>query len=213
MFFSVLFAVKTTYSPIPSPPAPPRERKWMVSHLQTNTTWRRFVGSYLSDMRLLFSWVSHQSDTELAPLLSSPPKPPRLQEVGSESIFRLLLFEPQSSLWQLLADREVEEAVAFIGTRQKSHSKSRDVHAIRASLYSPGNKIYHSRGWWVSQKNQAPIRPNKLYSRTMAERRLTGWKAIQDVSLSKMCPRQDTGTWEGMSSLWDPTVLLDFLGF
>lgn len=23
----------------------------------------------------------------------------------------------------------------------------------------------------------------------------------QDVSLSEMCPRQDTGTWEGMSSL------------
>ena len=136
----------------------------MVSHLQTNTTWRRFVGSYLSDMRLLFSWVSHQSDTELAPLLSSPPKPPRLQEVGSESIFRLLLLKTQSSLWQLLADREVEEAVAFIRIRQKSHSKSRDVHAIRASLYSPGNKIHHSRGWWMSQKNQAPIQPNYIHA-------------------------------------------------
>lgn len=81
------------FSLIPSPLAPSKERKWMVSHLQTNTTWRRSVGSYLSDIKLIFSWVSHHSDTGLAQFLSSPPKPPCLQEVGSKSIFRLLLFE------------------------------------------------------------------------------------------------------------------------
>ena len=53
----------------------------------------------------------------------------------------------------------------------------------------------------MSQRNQAPKQPSKLYSSTVAECRLTREKAIQDASLSKICPRQDRGTWEGMCLL------------
>ena len=60
----------------------------------------------------------------------------------------------------------------------------------------------------MNESEKSGTNTAKLYSCTMAEYRLTGWKAIQDVSLSKMCPRQDRGTWEGMCLLSE--TLLSF---